>query len=134
VQSSTIQQTQQAGVKKMTAVSIYFRGMKKQFFMYLEHDSRGAAILPQATLNRLLEKAGLLETESYGDGFLDDLKGTGSERTMYDDFYCDRHETKSFLDMYDHIQENLDDFAGADIDGWREKVLSEGHGAFVYDW
>lgn len=53
---------------------------------------------------------------------------------MYDDFYCDRHETKSFLDMYDHIQENLDDFAGADIDGWREKVLSEGYGAFVYDW
>jgi hypothetical protein len=70
VQSSlrATQQADNAGKKKMTAVSIYFRGTKKQFFIELEHDSRGAAILPQTTLNRLLDKAGIRRGETYTVG------------------------------------------------------------------
>lgn len=68
MQSSTIQQTQQAGKKKITAVTFRYRGIKKQFFIHLEHDDHGAAILPQAVLSRLLDKAGVRPGETYSVG------------------------------------------------------------------
>lgn len=60
-----IQQSEAAGKKKLTAVTIGWGRGKKQFFVELEHDSRGAAILPQHVLDGLLRKAGVQHGQTY---------------------------------------------------------------------
>ncbi len=68
---STLQATQQAdnaGKKKLTAVTISASGRRRQFFVELEHDSRGAAILPQRILDKLLSQFGLRRGETYTVG------------------------------------------------------------------
>ncbi len=68
---SPLQATQQvnnAGKKKLTAVTISANGRRRQFFVELEHDSRGAAILPQHALDKLLSKFGLRRGETYTVG------------------------------------------------------------------
>ena len=62
------QQQQQAGNTKLTAVTITFRGMKQQFFAQLEHDSTGAARLPQSMLQKFLDKAGVRRGDTYTVG------------------------------------------------------------------
>lgn len=83
---------------------------------------------------------GVLNNEqSWGDGFLDVLKRTdGRELTMYDDFYVERHQTMSFVDMYDAIMEysimHDAELTSESIENWRETVLASGLASFVHDW
>ncbi len=63
-----IQQAENAGKKKLTAVTIGWGTRKKQFFVELEHDGRGAAILPQRILDNLLSKAGVQRGQTYSVG------------------------------------------------------------------
>ena len=60
-----IQQADLAGKTKLTAVTIGHGGHKRQFFVMLEHDSRGAAQLPQATLDKILSQAGVRRGDTY---------------------------------------------------------------------
>ncbi len=63
-----IQQTQAAecaGKMKLTAVTIGHGNHKRQFFVMLEHDSRGAAKLPHAVLDKILTQAGVRRGDTY---------------------------------------------------------------------
>lgn len=60
-----IQKAELAGKTKLTAVTIGHAGEKKQFFVELEHDSRGAAKLPHSVLNKILNQAGVKHGEHY---------------------------------------------------------------------
>lgn len=60
-----IQQAELAGKTKLTAVTISHRGHKRQFFVMLEHDSRGAAKLPQTTLYKILSQLGVRRGDTY---------------------------------------------------------------------
>lgn len=60
-----IQQAELAGKTKLTAVTIGHGGHKRQFFVMLEHDSRGAAKLPQAVLDKILSQAGVRRGDTY---------------------------------------------------------------------
>lgn len=60
-----IQQADMAGATKLTAVTIGHGGHKRQFFVMLEHDSRGAAKLPMSTLDRFLDQAGVRRGDTY---------------------------------------------------------------------
>lgn len=60
-----IQQQDQAGHTKLTAVTIGHGTHKRQFFVMLEHDARGAAKLPISVLNKLLDKAGVRRGDTY---------------------------------------------------------------------
>jgi len=56
----------------------------------------------------------LVEDNGYGDGFIDTLKydnDPDGEYTLYDDFYMERHETKTFPDMLDQINDFEEDDA-----------------------
>jgi hypothetical protein len=59
---------QLAGQTKLTAVRIYTRGKTHTMFMHLLHDSKGAAILPQLVLDKLLEKMGVQRGQTYSVG------------------------------------------------------------------
>jgi hypothetical protein len=86
-----------------------------------------------------LVKAGVLDNnEIYGDGFVDTL---GENLTLYDDFYVERHETRDFIDMYDHIMESDGDYQKelvaareTNLAAWQEEVLASGYSSFTYDW
>lgn len=60
-----IQSKQQAGYTKLTAVTITARGVKRQFFVGLEHNSDGSAILPNSMLNKLLSEMGVQRGDTY---------------------------------------------------------------------
>ena len=53
-----IQKQELAGKTKLTAVTIGHGGRRLQFFATLQHDSKGNAILPEATLNKALDTLG----------------------------------------------------------------------------
>lgn len=60
-----IQKAELAGKLKLTAVTIGHGNHRRQFFVMLEHDSRGAAKLPHAVLDKILSQAGV----RYGDTY-----------------------------------------------------------------
>lgn len=87
----------------------------------------------------MVDNGVLNNTQSWGDGFLDVLKRTdGRELTMYNDFYVERHQTMSFVDMYEAIMEysvmHDAELTGESIENWRETVLASGLASFVHDW
>lgn len=53
--------------------------------------------------------------------------------SLYDDFYIERHETKSFIEM-DKIINEEHDFDQEKVDAWREAVLETECSHFTYDW
>jgi hypothetical protein len=63
-----IQRADNAGKVKLTAVTIGHGNHKQQFFVMLEHDSRGAAKLPHATLDKILTRAGVRRGDTYTVG------------------------------------------------------------------
>lgn len=67
-ENKAIQQADNAGKTKLTAVTIGHGGHKRQFFVMLEHDSRGAAKLPQAVLDKLLDQTGVRRGDTYTVG------------------------------------------------------------------
>jgi hypothetical protein len=91
----------------------------------------------------------LLDTGVYSDGHLEVLDPDGY---LYDDFNCERHQTKTYNDMDETIRSYIDDINidsvdeweqkasakgmrwKAKYDEWREAVLAEGLGGFTYDW
>lgn len=64
-ENKAIQQADNAGKTKLTAVTIGHGGRKRQFFLMLEHDSKGAAKLPMSTLDKLLDRAGVRRGDTY---------------------------------------------------------------------
>lgn len=71
----------------------------------------------------------ILPCESYSDGFIEEIE---PGLCMYDDFYVERHETMSYIDMWDRIQEK--DFPEENMNAWREAILKSGYGSFTFDW
>jgi hypothetical protein len=63
--NKSVQQADQAGHVKLTAVTIGHGLHRRQFFVELEHNSRGEAILPHGVLNKILSDAGV----GYGDTY-----------------------------------------------------------------
>jgi hypothetical protein len=66
--NKAIQQADQAGHTKLTAVTIGHGGHKKQFFVMLEHDSKGQAKLPHSVLDKILAQANVRYGETYTVG------------------------------------------------------------------
>jgi hypothetical protein len=60
-----IQRADQAGHTKLTAVTIGHGGRRRQFFVMLEHDERGAARLPHSVLTKILNDAGVRRGDTY---------------------------------------------------------------------
>lgn len=60
-----IQKADNAGKMKLTAVTIGHGNHRRQFFVVLEHDSRGAAKLPPAVLDKILSNAGVKRGDTY---------------------------------------------------------------------
>jgi len=60
-----IQMDDQAGHTKLTAVTIGTAQGKKQFFVPLQHNARGEAILPMAVLDRLLSQSAVRRGDTY---------------------------------------------------------------------
>jgi hypothetical protein len=85
----------------------------------------------------------ILGVDIYGDGHIDILS---PDLTQYDHFYTERYQTRTYEDMWEQIQEKVEDAKvdptseyskGAelwDVDKWRETVLEHGHAGFIYDW
>lgn len=64
-----IQRRDSAGHTKLTAVTIgHDGGHKRQFFVMLEHDERGAAKLPMAVLDKILSETGVRRGDAYTVG------------------------------------------------------------------
>lgn len=63
--NQAIQKADNAGKMKLTAVTIGHGNHKRQFFVMLEHDSRGAAKLPHAVLDKILTQAGVRRGDTY---------------------------------------------------------------------
>lgn len=64
-----VQSKQQGGHTKLTAVSIYAHGKKHNFFAMLHHNQKGEAILPQAILDKELDKARVRRGDTYSVGY-----------------------------------------------------------------
>lgn len=86
----------------------------------------------------LVENDILVNNEIYGDGMIDIL---GPNMTLYDDFSIDRHQTETFVDMYDRImeadgewEESLVKARETNLTAWQEAVLASGYSSFTYDW
>jgi hypothetical protein len=80
----------------------------------------------------------LVNNDTYGDGFIDQLSKTLCIR---DDFLMDRHETMTFVSMYERIMEADGEWESALIEAretnlakWQEAVLASGYSSFTYDW
>lgn len=61
----SIQRADNAGRVKLTAVTIFANWQRHQFFIELEHNSRGEAILPQSVLDKLLVQARVQRGQTY---------------------------------------------------------------------
>lgn len=84
---------------------------------------------------KLVEANVLVKDASYGDGYLEDLDY--NHMSLYDDFYTDRGASLRFIDMYERMTENPEDFteqARANLPKWQERVLESGYSSFTYDW
>jgi hypothetical protein len=68
VNNRRVQAADNAGKMKLTAVTIGHGNHKKQFFVMLEHDSRGAAKLPHNVLDKILSDAGVKRGDTYTVG------------------------------------------------------------------
>lgn len=87
----------------------------------------------------LVEKGVLTADEMYGNG---NIHVMGDNFTLYDDFQMERHETKTFVEIYQHVmeaegeyEENLVEFRSSDrFAEWQEAVLKAGYASFTYDW
>lgn len=64
-ENKAIQQADNAGKTKLTAVTIGHGSHKRQFFVMLEHDSKGAAKLPMSVLDKILSQAGVRRGDAY---------------------------------------------------------------------
>lgn len=84
-----------------------------------------------AAYTELVEKNIYNKNQLYGDGFIDDL---GEGLTLYDEFYVERRETVKYVDMYERIMEDEDNYEQENISAWQEKVLQSGYTSFTYDW
>lgn len=88
-----------------------------------------------AAYTALVDENILVQCDDYGDGFVGIL---GDNVTLYDDFNIDRHQTGSFVNMYNQIVEADADneFLAAAQDhlaAWQERVLQSGYSEFIYD-
>jgi hypothetical protein len=84
----------------------------------------------------LVEADILVKEMNYGTGYLDDIFGHNSV-SLYDDFYMDRGQSRTFPEIWEAVTEKDDDEIYADVvkqDAWREKVLASGYAGFNYDW
>jgi len=63
--NKAIQQADNAGKTKLTAVTIGHGHYRRQFFVELVHNSKGEAILPQHVLDNLLTQAGVRRGQTY---------------------------------------------------------------------
>ncbi len=63
--NKAVQQAENAGKTKLTAVTIGHGNHRRQVFVWLEHNSKGEAILPQHILDRLLDQAGVRRGDTY---------------------------------------------------------------------
>ena len=82
-----------------------------------------------------LDRAGLLQTDTYGDGMPSFL---GPNIDLMDEMWVERHETRDYHSIYgdciaDHLMEEKN-ISQEKADIWREEVLSRGYGSFTYDW
>ena len=90
-----------------------------------------------AAYTALVENDVLVQDDGYGDGFIDEL---GNNLTLFDDFYMERHESRTFIEMYDIVMEAEGDYQAALVEAknnlpqWQEKVLASGYASFTYDW
>ena len=86
---------------------------------------------------QLVDKSILVNEAGAGDGFLSHVFGH-SNVSLYDDFYMDRHETRTMPEIWDRITEedaDLDNYADPILrDQWRERVLASGLSGFCHDW
>lgn len=80
------------------------------------------------------------ESNYYGDSEIDGLKSvSGSEYTLFDDFYCDRYVSMTFVELYDMLQDKIkwnDKMAPTpeSLRNWQERVLQNGYSAVCNDW
>ena len=83
-------------------------------------------------ISKLVEDNILTSNEIYGDGYIETL---GTSYTLYDDFYIEKHETSTFIDILDRIKES-DTLSPSEesIIKWKEEVLASGFASFTYDW
>lgn len=81
----------------------------------------------------IISKQVKMPCKTYGDGFIDILSDNGS---LYDDFYIERYQTMDYVNMYESIQEKLEEgeYNQENVDEWREAVLQSGYGSFIHDW
>lgn len=61
----SVQKHELADKTKLTAVTIGHGRRRIQSFVMLRHDANGAAILPQATLDKLLDQCGVRRGDTY---------------------------------------------------------------------
>lgn len=76
----------------------------------------------------------LTSIETYGDGFVETLN---PKYTLYDHFYCERHQTMSYPDMLEQVEDewfNGEKPTDEAIREWKEEVLASGHAGFKHDW
>lgn len=96
----------------------------------LDLDERWAAYVD------LVNDSVITKTELYGDGYIDTL----GDFTLYDDFYVERHETETFINILERLQEKMDDEDDDELTTpekiieWKEKVLASGYASFEHDW
>ena len=83
----------------------------------------------------LVESKILVNVESFGNGYVDFLEGA-AEFLLYEDFNIERHETTSFINLYDQVIEMEDEKKPTEesIIEWQEQVLASGYSAFCFDW
>ena len=56
---------------------------------------------------QIVNKGIYKNTQLYGDGFIDILS-ENRESTLYDDFYVEKYQTQSFIDMYSKIVDDAE--------------------------
>ena len=96
----------------------------------LDLDERWAAYVD------LVNDSVITKTELYGDGYIDTL----GDFTLYDDFYVERHETETFINILERLQDKMADEDDDELTTpekiieWKEKVLASGYASFEHDW
>ena len=128
----------------MTTVKEHIQDLKElnETFSNIADSLKEIIVNPAYTLEQrwtvFLEGQWLLEDHYYTPRSMDILSDA-----MYDDFYMERRETKSFSDIDDQITESYDpededsenyNRMYGKRDEWREAVLKEGYKGFTYDW
>lgn len=74
---------------------------------------------------------GILPTKPY----LFDIENIRKDWCLYDTFYMERHETKTYTRLLEMMEEEVEEPAtDEEIEKFKRLVLSEGYGGFENDW